>query len=224
VEEDPFDQLLDAMPKIAEAVNSFSSPEVQRRAFEALLATLAATVNEGGDHPPGHAPAQSKNGASSAPSSEVEPNGRSGTDAAGTSASTPEAGQGTSRAGSNGRTRRTPAAKKTWPVNRDINWMPTGKVSLKDFVDEKKPATNHEKNLVVGYYLKEHLGQLTFNVSDVLGAFKAMGWKVPSDPANTLQAAASVTSWFDTRDMAKVRVTHLGDNAVEHELPRPAKK
>ena len=34
--EDPFDRLLDAMPKIAQVVNEFRSEEVQRRAFEAL--------------------------------------------------------------------------------------------------------------------------------------------------------------------------------------------
>jgi hypothetical protein len=33
VTDDPFDRLLDAMPKIAEAVNVVASPDVQRRAF-----------------------------------------------------------------------------------------------------------------------------------------------------------------------------------------------
>jgi len=33
VTDDPFDRLWDAMPKIAEAVNVFASPDVQRRAF-----------------------------------------------------------------------------------------------------------------------------------------------------------------------------------------------
>jgi len=45
VTEDPFDRLLDAMPKIAQVVNEFRSEEVQRRAFEALLATLSLIGN-----------------------------------------------------------------------------------------------------------------------------------------------------------------------------------
>jgi hypothetical protein len=32
VTDDPFDRLLGAMPKIAEAVNAFASPDIQRRA------------------------------------------------------------------------------------------------------------------------------------------------------------------------------------------------
>ena len=37
-----YERLLGAMPYIAEVVNRFRSPEVQRRAFEALLAALDA--------------------------------------------------------------------------------------------------------------------------------------------------------------------------------------
>jgi hypothetical protein len=217
LEEDPFDRLLDAMPKMAEAVNAFGSPEVQRRAFDALLATLAATVNDE-SHPSGPSHQHSApNGQAAHVPEATEPEVD---DSAGAQNAGPVAG----RQGANGRARRSRAAKKNWPVNRDINWMPPGKVSLKDFVAEKAPATNHEKCLIIGYYLKEYLERATFDVSDVLGAYKAMSWKVPADPANTLQAAASVTSWFDTRDTGKVRVTHIGDNAVEHELPRPSKK
>ena len=37
-----YEGLLAAMPRIADAVNRFQSPEVQRRAFEALIAAFGA--------------------------------------------------------------------------------------------------------------------------------------------------------------------------------------
>src|SRR5437868_6765666 len=39
-ESNPFNDLLDAMPRIAEAVNSFVSPDVQLRAYDNLVGTF----------------------------------------------------------------------------------------------------------------------------------------------------------------------------------------
>jgi hypothetical protein len=102
--------------------------------------------------------------------------------------------------------------------------MPSDKTTLKDLVAEKSPGSNPDKYLVVAYYLVEYLGKEAFDVSDVLGAFKFMGWRIPADPANTFAWAASKYGWFDSRDTSKIRLTHLGHNALEHDLPRPAKK
>jgi hypothetical protein len=206
VQEDPFDRLLDAMPKMAEAVNAFGSPEVQRRAFDALLATLAATVNEpeAVQNPPADAA------------------GTSGTEET-ADESLKDSGNGNGESKGNGRRGRARGPKKVWSANKNINWMPKDKISLRDFVEEKQPSTNYERNVVIGYYLTEHLGRETFDVADVLGGYKAAGWKFPGDPGNSLQVTASTRHWLDTADMAKIKILHMGVNAVEHELPRPKK-
>jgi hypothetical protein len=214
VTEDPFDRLLDAMPKIAEAVNVFSSEEVQRRAFDALLATLGRTVTGHSDEPP--TDAQWANWSAEVPAKSALPASPAGTS---------ENGDGQRVTNARGSRRsRVSTPKKTWTVNRNINFAPADKPSLRDVVDEKKPKSNKDKNLVAAYYLAEHLGQETFDVSDVMGAFKFMAWPLPTNPANSLQVVASTLSWFDTKDMSKIQLTHIGSDYCEHKLPRSTKK
>jgi hypothetical protein len=198
--EDPFDRLLDAMPKISDAVNAFTSPEVQQRAFDALIAALGALP----------APAQTP------PLGEQTGNGKDSeepaTEAA-TSASSPKA-----------RGRRTrSSAKKSFTADRSIDFAPTGKPSLRDFAATKSPTSIQDRQLVAAYYLTEHLERETFDVAAILGAFKFMSWPIPSNPANALQVGASSKNWFDTGDMAAIRLTHTGTNFCEHQLPKPAK-
>ncbi|MGH3767893.1 MAG: hypothetical protein ACRDTX_22550 [Pseudonocardiaceae bacterium] len=212
--EDPFDRLLDAMPKIAEAVNAFSSEEVQRRAFDALLGTLGTTVADHFDDPPTDAQWANRTAEVSAKSAlPASP------------AATDENGDGQRVTNAGGRRRsRVSTSKKTWAVNRNINFAPPDKPSLRDVADEKKPKSNKDKNLVAAYYLTEHLSQETFDVSDVMGAFKFMAWPLPSNPANSLQVVASTLSWFDTKDMSKIQLTHIGSDYCEHKLPCSTKK
>jgi hypothetical protein len=206
----PFDRLLDAMPRISEAVNSFTSPDVQKEAFKALIATLGA------------APTASPNGSAAPAESSVDP--MPGVDMGESAAKTTETvTPNSSAAKARSPRKRTPGSKKVWPVNREINWSEPGKKPLTDLIAEKRPQNFHDKCLVAAYYLVEILGQESFDVPDVLGAFKAMSWRFPSDPANTLQVAASANSWFDTKDMSKVALRHHGINAVEHDLPRAEK-
>jgi hypothetical protein len=198
------------MPKIAEAVNAFGSPEVQRRAFDALLAALAPAVNEApGDRPEEPTPPGSADSAGHGVAKEESSNG---------SASSADGSK------ANGRRSRARAPKRACNANKNINWMPSGTVSLKDFAEEKKPSNAGEKNVVIAYYLVEHLNYETFDVSDVLGGYKAAGWPFPGDPANSLQVTASAEHWLDTADMSKIKLLHQGINAVEHELPRAKKK
>lgn len=201
--EDPFDRLLDAMPKIAQVVNEFRSEEVQRRAFEALLATLGATVE---DLPADPTP---------------DPQGTNGVAAGGGSSI------GDESATANGKPRRAArksGGKKSWSPNKDINFFPDGQQPLVDFAEEKKPNNAGEQNVVISYYLTERLGMATFSIPDVLAGFKACGWKEAQDPNHSLRSLAYRKSWIDTADMSAIKLHHLGRRYVEHDLPKPSKK
>ena len=50
-------------------------------------------------------------------------------------------------------------------------------------------------------------------------AFKGLAWRVPSDLVNTLQQAGS-KGWLDTANSADIKVTPMGENLVEHDLPK----
>ena len=207
--EDPFDRLLDAMPKIAQVVNEFSSEEVQRRAFDALLATLGATVEAPPPNP------QGTNGVA---------NGAGSSDAAGDATGSVTTGTADASAGRSRRSSRKSGSKKSWSPNKSINFFPDGQQSLVDFAAEKKPATIEEKSVVICYYLSNRLGMETFSIPDVLAGFKACGWREAKDPNNSLCAIASRKSWIDTADVNAIKFHHIGRRYVEHDLPRTTKK
>ena len=198
--EDPFDRLLDAMPKIAEAVNAFSSLEVQRQAFDALLrAHGRVDVN------------------SVTPDADVPPAMEPSTDA---QSETRTRSQSTTR-------KKTPSPSKkaastaptargrtvtTWTPNRNLNVRPEGKQSLMDFVTEKNPRNGLEKNLVVVYWLQEILGKEAIDPSDVMAGYRACSWPVPSDLPNGLSVTGSKKGWLDTKSRKDIKLTLAGEN------------
>lgn len=194
---DTFTRLIEAMPEIAEAVNAFTSIDVQRDAFNALIAAYGL--------PPipevTTAPADLT----------VVPTPTS------TPVSVDEPATARTAERSN-RTRKQPA-KRTYARAKDLNLRPPGKTSLHDFAKEKQPKAYHEKNVVVVFYLSEILEVNDIDVSRVLAGYHACSWKAPSNPVNSLQVTASAKGWLDTSDMTSIKLTHNGENAVKYDLP-----
>ncbi|HET7388183.1 MAG TPA: hypothetical protein VFJ19_16130 [Nocardioidaceae bacterium] len=205
---DFFDRLTEAMPKIAEAVNAFTLQDNQRVALQVLLA--AAGV-------PAGPPAAPETPApltmvppllSSDASTEEEPDG-----APQVAADEPDAGAAKPK-----RVRK-PVVKKTYPRVKDINFRPEGKASLRDFWAQKEPSNNHEKNLVIVYYLEEFLEVAAIEVGHVLAGYDEVGKKSPAIPDNSLMVTASQKRWLDTSDMKAVRTTHGGRNTIQYDMP-----
>ena len=97
-------------------------------------------------------------------------------------------------------------AKKTYPRVKDIDFRPEGKVSLRDFWAQKEPSeNNHEKNLVIVYYLKEFLEVSAIEVGHVLAGYDDVGVKSPAIPDNSLMVTASQKRWLDTSDMKAIQ-------------------
>lgn len=205
--DDPFDRLLGAMPKIAEAVNAFASPDVQRRAFDALLATLGAIVE--------------------ARTSPLTPETHRSDDGSSLGTGLNEAPKVVpmvpTTKGSKPQRRRSRTLPKQWTPNRSLNVRPDGKKSLQDFVNEKQPNNAFEKNLVAVYWLKSELGKNPVDIADVMACYRACGWPIPDNLPNRLSVTGTRKGWLDTRDRTNLSVTVVGENAVLHELPAPKK-
>jgi len=195
-----FEGLLGTLPRMAEAVNLFTSEENQRVALTALLDLLGV---------PDEA-AESVGAASDTSESPVTPPAEH-------QAGRSDHGETPPTKPSNGRQRR--KAKKSWPRERDIDFRPVGKVSLRDFVAEKLPVTLYEKNLVAVYYMERILEIPSISVGHVLAAYAACSWKPPSDPENSLQQVSSHKDWLDTSDMKAIRTVHVGSTYVEYDMP-----
>ena len=192
------DELLDAMPRIAEAVNRFESPDVQRDAFDALMRAH-------GDEPPGKPETQAD--ASDKPEDvpdQILPKSKNKSKAA----KKPGGAK--------------PSKKKSVPhipIDDSLETEPAGKTSLPEFVKTKAPKTMQEQSMVTIYWLRVIAQHDLINLSQILTCYKKMGWKMPKQPATQLQQVSSKKKWLDTSDMSNIRLTHAGDQYVEHDLP-----
>jgi hypothetical protein len=113
---------------------------------------------------------------------------------------------------------------KNWTPNRDLNVRPDGKQSLQDFVSDKQPSNGFERNVVVVYWLREVLEKDPVDIADVMGAYRACGWRFPKDMANSLSVTGGRKGWLNTNDRANLKVTVAGEDAVLHEMPTPKAK
>jgi hypothetical protein len=106
---------------------------------------------------------------------------------------------------------------------RDLDLAPKGETSLKDFVAEKQPKTNHDKNVVSVYYLAEVLGLNGVTVDHVFTCYKDMRWREPGNLANSLALTANRKRYLDTASLDDIKLTPAGRNHVDHDLPPKGK-
>lgn len=112
---------------------------------------------------------------------------------------------------------------KTIPKQiKNLNLKPKGKKSGLDFAVEKKPTNVLHKCVVAVYYLRDEIGLSAISVDHVFTFFKNASWKIPSDLVNTLQQAGTA-GWLDTADSKNIIITPIGENLVEHDLPKKGK-
>jgi hypothetical protein len=205
---DPFDHLLSQMPAIAEAVNGFTSEQVQQQAFRALISAIGGEVTDTDDS---DMEADAGTGAS--------PEARASTRRRPRPKKAPAAADGEAATGTPAR-RRSVVAGPSHDKNLDL--YPKGAESFADFVESKKPTTIQERNLVAVYYLTRIAG-VKATVDAVYTAYKDRKWKVPTDLRNALQVTASVKGWLNTENSDDLKVAIPGENYVEHDLPKAAK-
>lgn len=109
-------------------------------------------------------------------------------------------------------------------IVRDLNLKPKGRDPFEKFAAQKKPHSNQHKCVVAVYYLRHELDLSPITVDHVYTCFKHMRWRVPSSLANTMAYVSSVHGWLDTRNMGDIKLTTIGENLVEHDLPRSSKE
>jgi len=205
--DDMFNRLLEAMPRIAEAANAFSSEENQRAALDALVRAMG--LGHGSSHAPGVTVSEA-----GAPAS-----GELSVDAS----KSPLDGPSPAPKAAPARRRR---SGRKWEPVRNIDFFPKGKQSIVEMSEEKLPTNADQRNVVAVFWL-EQVGAISpIGVGQVLAAFKACGWPEPANPSNALQVTASRMGWIDTAEMTALTTTPTGRNFVQHRMPliKPEKK
>jgi hypothetical protein len=102
---------------------------------------------------------------------------------------------------------------------RDLDLAPKGQKSLKDFVNEKQPESNHDKNTVSVYYLAEIRKMDGVTVNHVFTCYRDMRWREPGIIRNSLALTANRKRFLDTADLNNIKLTPAGRNHVEQDLP-----
>lgn len=197
------------MPKIADAVNAFASEAIQRNAYVALLTAfgLPPSGNEGSSIITAgvtSARAAADDATESGLANSPSPNGD---------------GSQNGDASARRKPGRKATTKKPSYPRIDVNFRPEHGVSLRDFADEKKPANNHERNLLIVYYFEDHLSEQEVTVGQVLAGYRECKWRPPGDPDNSLSKTASLHAWLDTASREAIKTTHKGRSFIEHDMP-----
>ncbi len=200
--ETEFDRLLGVMSAIAEAVNKFNDPETGLTAYHDLMSARGTERK-----PKPSAPADLR--VVQAPADET---GDDDTPAA----QEPPGDQAQAVAPRTRRARKA-VGKRSWQ-RVDVNFRPTGKQALGEFVAERKLANLYAKNTAFVFYLQHILGYTAIGVGHVVAAYDALGWKPSRDPENSIAKTASATGWLDTHDMKAIHTTHNGEHEVKYEM------
>jgi len=204
VAEDDFERLLEAMPRIADAVKALPS-ELREAAYSDLVAAfkgmpepvvVTADVSSISDEGTGDDEGDGPNG--DQPSTQKKPARKIAT--------------------------RKTLARKTWTPDRHINFWPDDKQSFEEFIAQKQPSTIDQKNLASVFWLEQVAELEEISVSQVLAAYKSKDWHEPSYPDNALQVTASREHWLDTRNMKKITTTPSGRNMIKQMPVSKAKK
>lgn len=118
-----------------------------------------------------------------------------------------------------------PKGKNTLTIIRDLNLRPQGSTSFPDFVAQKKPSNMLERCVVSVYYLIHTLNQGTVTSDHIYTCFKFVKeWRLPADLDTTLSEAASRHGWIDSSNRENIKLTVIGENLVEHDLPKTNKQ
>lgn len=188
---DQFDELLKRMTKIAEAVNTFKSEQVQLLAFKMLLNGPDSVETESGDNENGSLGQQN--------STTIKKQ---------TAQKQPITKNVSKK-----------ARKIVLSIDKDLNLKPKGKKAIDDFITGKSPSSLLEKVAVCVYYLQRELNIKDIGYNHVFTCFKHLNWRLPSDLPNTMQQAGT-KGWLDTSNSMDLKITTHGENLVEHDLPK----
>ena len=100
----------------------------------------------------------------------------------------------------------------------DLNFMPSGKDTLRQFVAKKNPDSDLTAVLVVLYYMQHLMALSKIGPSHIMTALKDVGKAIPVDLKQTIRNAKSSKMWVNFSDLEDLRTTTQGDNYVEHEM------
>lgn len=101
----------------------------------------------------------------------------------------------------------------------------SGGNSLQDFVKAKNPKGNPDRYVTVAYWLKTHHSLDEIGDNHIYTCFKTLNWPLPTDIRKIFANAKRRNGFFDVGSkLGMFRLNVVGENRVEHRLPKQGKK
>ena len=113
------------------------------------------------------------------------------------------------------KTSRKPIKQDTYKATDDINTK-----NLKEFYAEKSPGTKYESNTVFVYFLEKKQNIQKITIDHLYTCYKLVGVKVPKALRQSLVDTAFHKKYISTKDLNAIKVAIVGENLVDHDLPR----
>lgn len=112
------------------------------------------------------------------------------------------------------RAKRQPYVPHTPDVLSDID-LNSGKVSLRNFMEQKNPSDNYDRYAAIAVWYKENQGLDEVNDDRIYTAFRFLEWNPPNDVGQVLRDLKAKKKWFDkgaTKGGYKINI--IGINRV----------
>ena len=104
---------------------------------------------------------------------------------------------------------------------KDLDLSGTDSIkSLKDFMEEKKPASNVQKTTAFVYYLQNFLELEEITIDHIFTCYKSMNYRIPNNLQQYLSDTSSSKYGYINRKDGKYSLTIIGSNLIEHDLPK----
>ena len=91
---------------------------------------------------------------------------------------------------------------------------------LKQFFSEKKPKSKYECNAVFVYFLQKTANLTPINMNHIYTCYKLVNLKVPKALRQSLADTSFHKEFINTKNMEDIKITIIGENMVEHDLPK----
>jgi hypothetical protein len=108
----------------------------------------------------------------------------------------------------------------SYTIVGSLDLSPSGKNSLKNFIVNYNLSSGAEYNVVFVYYLEKIIKERNIGVNHIYTCYKELGVKYPSNLRQSVIDTKQRKGWLDTSSTNDIKLTAVGENAVEHNLKK----
>ncbi|MBD5421489.1 MAG: zinc ribbon domain-containing protein [Bacteroides sp.] len=112
------------------------------------------------------------------------------------------------------------SSSDSYSVVASLNFSPSGKESLKDFLSRRDLKSSMELNAAFVYYLEKMIGLTGITPNHIYTCYKHANIKYPSKLRQSLTDTKRRKTWIETADMENIKIAPNGENYIEHDSLR----